>query len=311
MSEKPTFSIIIPSYKRANTLKLLLEDLKNQKNIDLKKIEVVVVNEEDSPEYRSILEYFSRFLEIKLVDKISKKIQHPIGSSIARNIGMDYARGEFLIFLDDDVRVDKHFISKCMELSKIYDAFSFRIAQPDDPRPWIVKAIQRRFVGKIYITLGIIFGGFELEKYSKARIEVDHFPGTAFVVRRTIVENIKFDEYLGIGNGYLEDSDFTYSIRKSGNTLTFITDYSIQHKRAPEGGNRMVSPSEWVNEKWLYFYWNHKAYFIKKHGDFLSLVVATLFNFLESIFISTITRRFFVYVFIKGWFDGIRVKHRI
>jgi GT2 family glycosyltransferase len=230
---------------------------------------------------------------------------------LARNIGINNSHGEFLIFLDDDVRVDEYFIVKCLNLSKDFIVFSFRIINPDDPRPMIVKAIHSHFVGKIVLSLGLIFGGFELERYSKMKISVDHFPGTAFVVKREIVGNLRFDEYLGKGNGYLEDTDFTYSLRKKGHTLAFVTGYSIRHERAPEGGNRVHDISEWLNQKWLYYYWNHKAYFVKKHGGVLRLATATFVNFIECVFISMLTRRFFVKTFLEGWFDGVRAKHRV
>ncbi|MBO8180434.1 MAG: glycosyltransferase family 2 protein [Archaeoglobus sp.] len=304
--QAPRFSIVIPSYGRPDVLNRLLEDLKEQENFELNAMEVIIINEENSEEYGKLARDFSNHFNVVYLVPSTERL----GSSEARNIGISSAKGEFVVFLDDDVRVGRDFLSKCLELAKEHQAFSFRIQQPNDPRPQIVKKIHRLFVGRVFLLLGIIFGGFELEDYGRKEIPVEHFPGTAFVVKRELIADLRFDEYLGKGNGYLEDSDFTYSLHRKGCPLVFVTNYSVLHLRAPRGGNRVHDPSVWLNERWLYFYWNHKAYFVKKWGGQLKLLSATFFNFVECIALSLLTRKLLFRVFVKGWFDGIRKRHR-
>jgi len=303
----PKFSFVIPSYGRVDVLRRLLEDLKEQENFELNEIEVIIINEENSEEYSKLAMEFSNYFKVLYIGIPSTE---RLGSSETRNIGISSAKGDFIVFLDDDVRISRDFLSKCSDLAKKYQAFSFRIQQPNDPRPQVVKKMHKLFVGKVFLPIGIIFGGFELEDYRKEIIFVDHFPGTAFVVRRDLINELRFDEYLGRGNGYLEDSDFTYALHRRGYPLVFITNYSVQHLREPKGGNRVHDPSIWLSETWLYFYWNHKAYFVKKWGGNLKLIPATFFNFLECFALSLLTRKFLFIYFIRGWFDGIRKRQR-
>lgn len=87
-------SIIVPVYNVEKYLSKCLESLINQ---TLKDIEIVCVNDGSTDNSLSILkEYANKDSRIKVIDKQNK------GVSVARNLGIEVATGEYLMFVDSD-----------------------------------------------------------------------------------------------------------------------------------------------------------------------------------------------------------------
>ncbi|MBO8183477.1 MAG: glycosyltransferase [Archaeoglobus sp.] len=276
---------------------MLLKDF--SKMLPEDEVEIIVLIDSNGDDYKKLVKRYSKTINLR-----AEFFKRRMGSSRLRNYGLRISSGKYLIFLDDDIRLKSDFVSKCKESIKLYDAFCFRIDLPVDSRPSIVKKIHRLLPGKILVKGCFITGGFDL-KHPKPLIEVDHFPGV-FVIKREMVENLSFDEKLGKGNGYLDDTEFSYSSKKENKMkLYFITDYSVKHLRYPTGGNRVHDVTEWVSDRWLYYYWNHRAYFTKKHG-FVFIPLASLIGFIEAIFISAITKKNHLLTFLKGWLNGLK-----
>jgi glycosyltransferase involved in cell wall biosynthesis len=295
--QNPTFTAIIPSYKRSEALEMLLKDFSKMPSND--ELEIVILVDFNGDDYKKLVRKYSKSINLR-----AEFFKKRMGSSRLRNYGIKISNGNYLIFLDDDIRLKNNFILKCKRLTKLYDAFCFRIDLPVDSRPDIVKKIHRLLPGRILVKGCFITGGFDL-RHSKPLIEVDHFPGV-FIIRRDMVENLSFDEKLGRGNGYLDDTEFSYSSKKENKIkLYFVTDYSVNHLRYPTGGNRVHNVTEWVSEEWLYYYWNHRAYFAKKHGFFF-VPLASLIGLIEAIFISTILKKNHLLTFLKGWWNGLK-----
>ena len=92
-------SVIIPTYKRPDTLPRAINSVLNQ---TYKNIEIIVVddNDPDSMERKRtelVMEQYKKNKQIKY-------IRHPknMNGSVARNTGFRFSKGEFVMFLDDD-----------------------------------------------------------------------------------------------------------------------------------------------------------------------------------------------------------------
>ena len=91
-------SIIIPIYNAEKYLSKAIESCINQ---TLKEVEVILVNDGSIDNSFNICkEYKINSENIKLIDKKNE------GVSIARNTGLEYASGEFIMFLDADDWLD-------------------------------------------------------------------------------------------------------------------------------------------------------------------------------------------------------------
>ena len=90
----PKISVIIPVY---NVEKYLSECLDSIINQTLREIEVICVNDGSTDSSLSILkEYSSKDNRVKIIDKKNE------GQGYARKVGLDIAKGEYILFCDSD-----------------------------------------------------------------------------------------------------------------------------------------------------------------------------------------------------------------
>ena len=111
----PKVSIIIPVY---NTPENLLRDcLESAKNQTLKDIEIICVDDGSTDEIGKILdEYAKNDSRFRVVH------QKNSGTCVARDKGMEIAKGEYIQFLDHDDTIDPTMSEKCYNKAKEHDA---------------------------------------------------------------------------------------------------------------------------------------------------------------------------------------------
>lgn len=93
----PKFSVIIITRNRASLLPRVLESVINQ-DYEKEKYEIIVVDNNSDDNTTSIVEGFKR----EFPNKIHYAFEPKIGMSNARNRGVETAKGEILLFIDDD-----------------------------------------------------------------------------------------------------------------------------------------------------------------------------------------------------------------
>ncbi len=100
------YSIIVISYKSSPNIERVLKYIENSMN---ENVECIVVNNNDFEDhyYLKLQEAVSHHPKFKLVDtKVAGNAQ------IARNMGLDASRGEFVKFLDDDDYINEYLFSE-------------------------------------------------------------------------------------------------------------------------------------------------------------------------------------------------------
>tara|TARA_Y100000590_G_scaffold467301_1_gene645738 strand:+ start:4506 stop:5474 length:969 start_codon:yes stop_codon:yes gene_type:complete len=111
----PKVSIIIPVYNVEKYLKRCLESVCNQ---TLQDIEIICVNDFSPDNSMDILNiYANNDKRIKIIDFKENK-----GVAVARNSGMDIARGQYLAFLDSDDWVDLDYYEKLYNIAEQNDS---------------------------------------------------------------------------------------------------------------------------------------------------------------------------------------------
>lgn len=91
MNEKKRFSVIIPGYNVEEYIGVAIESVLNQ---DFKDYELIVVDDCSTDRTSEVV---SKYKEVKLI-----RNKENMESGGARNVGLDVAQGEFIIFLDAD-----------------------------------------------------------------------------------------------------------------------------------------------------------------------------------------------------------------
>lgn len=104
MNSNPKVSIIIPVYNTEKYLSRCLNSLVKQ---TLHDIEIICINDGSEDNSLSILEnYASSDERIVLIDQKNQ------GQSVARNRGIEIARGKYIGFVDSDDWVDDNYFEK-------------------------------------------------------------------------------------------------------------------------------------------------------------------------------------------------------
>lgn len=100
----PSISVIIPTYNRPHQLAECLRALKVA-DFPRERFEVIVVDDDGSVPVHSAIDEFALTLDITLLR------QDHAGAGEARNTGARRARGEYLVFLDDDCIPERSWLS--------------------------------------------------------------------------------------------------------------------------------------------------------------------------------------------------------
>lgn len=101
----PKFSIIIPTYNVEKYVKKCLDSVMKQ---TFKDYEVIVTDDGSTDKTKSIVHKF----DVELIES------NHVGVSQARNLAINKAKGEYLVFLDSDDWWDKELLEKLAESSK-------------------------------------------------------------------------------------------------------------------------------------------------------------------------------------------------
>ncbi len=196
-------SVVICTFNRANSLKDTLESLLVQNLDGIFDYEIIVVDNNSKDATKSIVySYMPKFQ-----GRLSYVLETSQGLSNARNRGIKEAKGSIIAFTDDDVIIDKNWLSNiwaCLQ-SNDYQAMGGRILplyNPDTPK-WI-KDNSDLLGGPI-----VRHDYGEINK-SYAKETMSPFVGANMAFSRKV-----FDKYglfradLGVGQGKVgEDTEF-------------------------------------------------------------------------------------------------------
>jgi GT2 family glycosyltransferase len=99
-------SVIVTTFNRTNLLERNIKSLLNQTlEVDVK-MEIIIVDDCSIQEYKDkIYKLVSQSSQIKLVENAVN-----MGLSCSRNAGASHAKGDFLLFLDDDIIVENTYV---------------------------------------------------------------------------------------------------------------------------------------------------------------------------------------------------------
>lgn len=106
----PKVSVIIPVYNTDQYVAKTIESILNQTLYD---IEIILINDGSKDNSLSILEQYAGIdKRIRLINQDNK------GLSVSRNIGIEAANGEYILFMDSDDLLDKNTLEQCYKKSQ-------------------------------------------------------------------------------------------------------------------------------------------------------------------------------------------------
>jgi glycosyltransferase involved in cell wall biosynthesis len=128
-------SVVIPSYNRGKGLNSIIEEILKSKVDDFSSVEIIVVDDGSSTSAKSFL----KELAIPAPFSLSVIRQKNAGPAAARNNGLQNAKNEIVLFIDDDILVTPGLLNKHAEghiyfpQSIIYGSCPFVVPEKKSP----------------------------------------------------------------------------------------------------------------------------------------------------------------------------------
>jgi glycosyltransferase involved in cell wall biosynthesis len=204
-----TLSVVVPTLGRPGELSLLLKCISLS---DPKPNEVLIVDGDASETAADVVERWRR----KHAFPVEHLVSRP-GASHQRNVGIERASGDIVVFVDDDVIFGGPIFA---QVERAFDDPSIvgvtgRVVEP--------RATRRRFVAhhsrfRRWIPGGGRQGTFTRFGYPRYIYELDDtwdvqfMPGCFMCARRAAAEAVLFDEQLELA----EDEDFSFRLSQLG-----------------------------------------------------------------------------------------------
>lgn len=190
----PKVSVIVPFYNVEEYIEKCLETLVSQ---TLEDIEIILVN--DGSKDKSI-EILNKFLKM-YPDKLVYLEKENGGLSDARNYAINYAKGEYIAFLDSDDYVEKDMYEKMYELAK------------KENSDMVECNFYWEYPNKIKEDIGITYNG-KNEMLEKIRV---------VAWNKLIKREILISSKVQFPKGYrYEDVEFTYKLIPYIETVSFL-----------------------------------------------------------------------------------------
>lgn len=294
MSQK-LVSIIIPTHNRIKQLKACLNSLEK---IDYKNTETIIIDDASTDGTSKIIK--DKFPKIKIISLKKNK-----GVAAARNLGIEKAKGDYLLFVDDDNLVKKDFLNKLINLAETDSKIGFvgpkMYYAKDKKRIWFAGVKINLLTSRThFIGINEIDGG----QFDKVR-EIDQIPNVWLVTRKVI------DKVGGLDENYVihyDESDWPMRAKKAGFTVLFCPKSIVYHDVPIIKGFRKVAPSQGVPRS--YYYARNRIIFMRRFASKINFAIFLItFNNLFAIFYLFNDLRYKQYNsalwYLRGLLDGI------
>ena len=225
----PGVSLVIPSKNRpAEIVRCLASVFARSASID----EIIVVDQSAAP------------YELPADRRVTHLYQPELsGLTAARNAGVDHAKGDVVLFMDDDCTFESDVVAIVSEtFARRADVVGVQpeVVDPDYTPPPISQRIFEH-------------GFFDSHTFMKpGASELRRMSGCAMAFRATVFEHERFDESLH-GYCYGEDWDFSLRAKRHGR-LVLAPEALVQHRPSPTNrfDRRRSFQTRWTNFNYIY-----------------------------------------------------------
>lgn len=196
MNKDLKLSIIVPVYNVEQYLQECIDSL-YQQDIPIEDYEIILINDGSTDSsYELAKQIDSMHENIRLLTQTNQ------GQSVARNKGLDIARGKYIMFVDSDDGLFPNVIGTILETAenKKLDVCAYRISYLDEQGEAHYGSIQPFDTDKVYngryaVTHGADIGAIWLNLYSKEMIEKFHLRFLEGIYHQDVDFNLRMYAY--------------------------------------------------------------------------------------------------------------------
>jgi GT2 family glycosyltransferase len=178
------------------------------------------------------------------------------GFGNGNNTGAKHAKGEYILFLNDDTVVEDRGLVKMLDYIKTHTnvgAIGGKLINADDSEQSASGAFYTVATISLFI-LGFQRMGF-IDRNPKTISEVDWVKGALLMIKKSVFEKIgRFDEHIWM---YTEDMEICYRVHKAGLKCVFYPDIKVRHTEHGSGNRTFAIINIYKNLP--YFYKKHKS----------------------------------------------------
>jgi GT2 family glycosyltransferase len=269
-SERVRFSVVIPTLMRTT---ILAKTVANLVDCNPPPDEVILVDADGDGSARRLADEQDARRERPVVRYLST----PASLTFQRNRGIDEARGDVIVFLDDDVAVPPDVFSRLAEAyadPSIVGATG-RVVEPHGKR-----------IGGVGSRLRALFPGtppgrftrFGYPRYVREAetppAHVEYMLGCFMSARRDVAAAVRFDEALG-GYALAEDEDFSYRLSREG-PIRYLPDIVVHHEKFGFSSKDPLELNRLVVRNRAYLFRKNFAHTRRARAEFRVFVAALL-----------------------------------
>ena len=231
---KPELSVIIPTYKRTESLEKLLDALLAQRGVSL---EIIIVDQ-NQPSFLDTI--------LAARDQVRRVMQAIPNASTARNAGYFASSAQTLLFIDDDLLPEADFCRKGLDILQQYagiSCFSPLVYNQQGKELALSQAMARR----------IQAFGDNPQVFSIT----DTISAALFFRREYYWKTGGFDPFLFEFARTAEDQEFFLRMRKRNLTLYYVPLVEVFHDEGVPGGCELRTEDYWITRDkcvraWVY-----------------------------------------------------------
>ena len=243
---QPYISVIIPTYNREECL---LESVRSLLNQHYNSFEIVVIDQSN------IISDAKR----KLIAEAGIRLRYyhiqERGRSLAKNYGILVSKGDILLFCDDDILTEPHFLqthAAIYEKDPTIAAASCRLVEEGDPDKYIEVPLKTTFYGKLVNKPYSTWSGY-----------VSSLNGGNMSFKLKVLNEIGFFDEAFDGTSMVEEPDMAYRILNRGYRIYFDATTTVKHFPQKNGNLEYMRSKR---DEWFYYFFYNLFLFYTKYG---------------------------------------------
>lgn len=241
-----TASILICTRNRCRFLADTLRSLHAVAVPDGLKAEIIVIDNGSTDETRAVIsEARMEHISLRYINEPRRGLSH------ARNTGLGAARGQVIVFTDDDVRPESQWLKRIIQpiVEDRFDVVAGRVAMaPHLMRSWMTGQHRAWLATTDYLN----------------QIHPEIVVGANMGFSRRVLECVpEFDPELGSGRlGFYEDTLFSLQLKRAGYRFGMVVDAVVEHhfdvSRLSRSSFLARARGEGQSLAYVAWHWKHK-----------------------------------------------------